>query len=63
MRDWKRHNHAGNLGRQPLLLIRKQDTTLHQGLVQEHLHVLVDESAEHLLLDICGTVSVALARD
>lgn len=63
MRHWQRHNHAGDLGRQPLLLIRKQDTTLHQSLVQEHLHVLVDESAEHLLLDICGTVSVALARD
>ena len=63
MRHWQGHNHAGNLGRQSLLLIWKQDTTLHQSLVQKHFHVLVDESAQHLLLDVWCTISVALARD
>lgn len=39
------------------------DASLHQGLVQEHLDMLVDERAQKLLLLVLVTVTVLLACD
>ena len=46
-----------------LLLDRDRDAVLTQNLLQERLHVVVDEGAEELLLLVQIAVAVLLASD